>query len=141
MDKLLEVMKENVKVEELTPAQLAYVGDSVFEIYVRAKITLEANRKIKELNKEALNYVKAGMQAESYKDIAEYLTEEEEEIYKRCRNHKGTISSRSATASDYRMATGLEGLLGYLLLTGQMERLDELMKIIFEKKDERLNNN
>lgn len=141
MNKMLEIINCNVSIDELSPASLAYVGDACFEIYVRSKITLEENRKIKDLNKEAMKYVKASMQAESYKDIESFLTEEELEIYKRGRNHKGSISSKSATVADYRMATGLECLIGYLFLKNENDRLNELMKIIFDKKDERKNMN
>ena len=66
------------------------------------------------------------------------LTEEELEIYKRCRNHKGSISSKSATVSDYRMATGLEGLLAYLFLKERFDRLDEIMEEIFKFKNEQI---
>ena len=134
MNRIIQMIDKKVKVEELNPANLAYVGDACFEIYVRAKITLEANRTIKELNKEAMKYVKADMQAASYKRIEEFLTEDELEIYKRCRNHKGSISSKSATVADYRMATGLEGLIGYLFLKENFERLDQIMELLLEYK-------
>lgn len=140
MSDIIKMINKKVNINEMNPGLLAYVGDSVYEIYVRSKITLEENRTIKDLNKEALKYVKANMQAESFKVIEDKLTEEEGEIYKRCRNHKGRISSNSATVSDYRMATGLEGLLGYLFLNERFDRVDELMKMIFEYKDNESNN-
>ncbi|MCQ2978909.1 MAG: ribonuclease III [Clostridia bacterium] len=138
MNRIIKMIDKNVNIDEMSPANLAYVGDAVFEIYVRSKITLEANRTIKDLNKEAMKYVKANMQAECFKHIEEKLTEEELEIYKRCRNHKGSISSKSATVSDYRMATGLEGLLAYLFLKERFDRLDEIMEEIFKFKNEQI---
>jgi len=134
MHRILEMMDLNVNPDEMNPGVLAYVGDVVYEIFVRTKITLEAPRKIKELNEEAKKYVKASNQAEAFKKIESFLSQDESEIYKRGRNYSGSISSKSATVVDYRMATGLEALVGYLYLKGKHDRLIEIMNKIINKE-------
>ena len=132
MHRIIEMFDKNVNINELNGSVLAYLGDNVFELFVRTKLVLEKQRKLKELNDEAKNYVKASMQADAYKRIESMLTEEEIEIYKRGRNTNGNISSKSATAVDYRMATGLETLVGYLYLKEDYDRLIFIMKKILD---------
>ncbi len=111
-----------------SPLALAFIGDAVYESFVRTKILLKANTSAHKLHKRAVCYVKAHAQSEASKGLMPHLTPEEEEIFKRGRNaHSGTVP-KNADVTEYRAATGFEALIGYLYLTGQADRLDFLMQ-------------
>jgi len=105
--------------EEYSPLVLAYLGDAVFELYVRAR-NLE-NMSVNELHRRAKGYVSAKAQAKMYHRIIDELTGEEQAVMKRGRNAKTHIP-RSASVADYRHATGLEALFGYLYIKGEHDR-------------------
>lgn len=120
------------KAAQLPALNLAYIGDTVFDLYVRTMLVTRADAKVHELHLMSAARVCAKGQAEGFRKIEPMLSEEEMSVYKRGRNsHLGTVA-KNATISDYRTATGLEALIGYLYLTGQDARLKELMKIILE---------
>ena len=116
-----------------SPLVLAYIGDSVYEVYVRERV-LEENPTMPayKLHKLAVKYVKAAAQAKSMHSIEESLTEEELSVYKRGRNAKSPTVPKNADVTDYRCATGFEALIGYLQLSGNCDRLNEIMKMAFE---------
>ena len=111
------------------PLALAFVGDSVFDLYVREYVRA-SGLNTHMLHREAVKFVSAHAQAEAFIAIEAQLTPQEEYIYRRGRNTKPTTVPKNAGVKDYRSATGLETLVGYLFLTGQLERLDELMERI-----------
>ena len=113
-----------------TPA-LAYLGDCVLELCVRRHLLELGFSTSRNLNREALSYVRASAQAEAMKRILPVLSEEEESYFKRGRNIGHTNVPKSATVSEYRTATGMETLFGYLHLTGQTDRIDELFAIAY----------
>lgn len=125
--------------EIMTPAEakalggltLAFFGDSVYEVYVREQIVRLGTMPVDKLHKKAVQYVNAGFQSYAYDIIAEQLTEEETEIFKRGRNATGNNVPRSSNPKDYRSATGMEALFGYLYLTGQNDRIKELFEKIY----------
>lgn len=125
--------------EIMTPAEakalggltLAFFGDSVYEVYVREQIVRLSTMPVDKLHKKAVQYVNAGFQSYAYDIIAEQLTEEETEIFKRGRNATGNNVPRSSNPKDYRRATGMEALFGYLYLTGQNDRIKELFEKIY----------
>lgn len=125
--------------EIMTPAEakalggltLAFFGDSVYEVYVREQIVRLGTMPVDKLHKKAVQYVNAGFQSYAYDIIAEQLTEEETEIFKRGRNATGNNVPRSSNRKDYRRATGMEALFGYLYLTGQNDRIKELFEKIY----------
>ena len=125
--------------EIMTPAEakalggltLAFFGDSVYEVYVREQIVRLGTMPVDKLHKKAVQYVNAGFQSYAYDIIAEQLTEEETEIFKRGRNATGNNDPRSSNPKDYRRATGMEALFGYLYLTGQNDRIKELFEKIY----------
>lgn len=125
--------------EIMTPAEakalggltLAFFGDSVYEVYVREQIVRLGTMPVDKLHKKAVQYVNAGFQSYAYDIIAEQLTEEETEIFKRGRNATGNNVPRSSNPKDYRRATGMESLFGYLYLTGQNDRIKELFEKIY----------
>ncbi len=108
-----------------TPA-LAYLGDSVLELLVREHLVLNGYASSARLNQKALNFVRASVQAEAMKKILPLLTPEEEAVYRRGRNIGHTNTPKSATVLEYRMATGMEALFGYLHLAKKEERIREL---------------
>ena len=116
----------------LSPLQLAYIGDAVYELFIRTYL-LERDLPVHELHKEAIKYVKAKAQSDIVHGLEDELTEEEKAIVKRGRNAKTYSSPKNADLIDYKYATGFESLIGFLYLTGRQERMMELFhKIILE---------
>lgn len=111
---------------EYSPLTLAFVGDGVYELYVRAYIAGKANAPAGKLHREAVHYVKAQAQARAVKAMMEELTEEEVWVFKRGRNAKSPTVPKNADMTDYRLATGFEALMGYLYLDGKTKRLAEI---------------
>ena len=109
-------------------AALAYLGDSVMEICVREHLVRAGYSSSARLNKRALDFVRAPMQAEAMKNILDILTEEEEGAFRRGRNMGHSQTPKSSTVGEYRMATGMEALFGYLKLAGREERITELFE-------------
>ncbi|KGN02718.1 Mini-ribonuclease 3 [Clostridium novyi A str. 4570] len=115
---------------QLNPLVLAFVGDAIYEVFVR-RYLVEQNHDMSahKLHVKAVSYVKAHSQSEIMKQIKEALTEEEERIFKRGRNAKSGTVPKNADVREYRMATGFEALMGFLYLTNQLDRLNELMNM------------
>lgn len=114
-------------------AALAYLGDSVIEICVREYLVSELGLSSSaRLNKAALDYVRAPVQAEAMKNILPLLSEEENDVFHRGRNIGHTNTPRSATVAQYRAATGMETLFGWLHLAGRQDRIDELFRKAYD---------
>ena len=120
------------KPDELPPLTLAYIGDAVQELFVRHHLIASGEVKPKKLQETAIRYVSAAAQSHAIQTIMDQLTEDEISVYKRGRNAKTTSISRRANVGEYRQGTGLETLLGYLYLTGQADRLQEIMQMLIE---------
>ncbi len=118
-------------VRELSSLSLAFVGDSVYEQYIRTKVLAQGNRPAYQLHNIAVGYVKAKAQAIAARGILSHLSEEESEILRRGRNTNIHTVPKHADMNDYRQATGLECLVGYLYVTGQTERMLELLDLCF----------
>ncbi len=115
------------KALNVSPIVLAFVGDAVYSLFVREKLTFETDYKSGELNKLSTLRVNAIAQAEFVKDIIPILTEEELGIFKRARNTKKSTKAKHASVAEYNASTGFEALLGFLYLTGQNERLNYIL--------------
>ena len=112
----------------LNPLQLAYIGDGVWELLVRSRL-IYMGRSARHVHKEAVACVNAHAQSVAFRRIEEMLTEEEADVARRGRNaHAHHAAPKNQDAADYRAATALEALIGYLYLTGQEERLLTLFK-------------
>lgn len=122
-----------MKANEYSPLVLAYIGDAVYELYVRNMLVSEHNIQVDKLHKMAVSIVKSSAQAKSYHKIEQYLTEEELCVFKRGRNAKSSVPKNS-DMSEYKIATGLEALIGYIYLSGDKNRLDEIMNIILREE-------
>ena len=115
-------------------AALAYLGDCVIELLVREHLVMCGLSSSARLNKKALDFVRAPMQAEAMKQILSSLTEEECAVFHRGRNIGHTNTPKSATVAEYRAATGMEALFGYLHLAGREDRARELFAIAYAEK-------
>ena len=112
----------------MSPLVLAYIGDTIYESYIREYlIRKNINKKVNDLHKSAVKYVKAKAQATIMHELESELTEEELRIYKRGRNQKSHTSPKNADILDYKQATGFEALVGYLHLGNEKERLDYII--------------
>jgi ribonuclease-3 family protein len=134
----IKFMKSSLNLPETdiktySPLTLAFIGDSIFDLIIRTVIVESGNAPVNKLHKRASKLVQASAQADLYHTIKEQLTEEELAVYKRGRNAKSFTTAKNAGVVEYRTATGLEALMGYLYLTDQMERLMELIKPQVEK--------
>ena len=111
---------------------LAYLGDSVYELYIREYLMGKGIVKVNDLQKEAIKYVSARAQAEYLKKLIDnnILTEEEMDIVSRGRNHKNNHKPKNTDIITYKYATGLEALIGYLRVTDYNERIKEIMDYI-----------
>lgn len=115
---------------QYSPLALAYLGDCIYELHVREHLLLKANKSNGKLHQEALKYVSASAQAAFCRLVLEILTDEELAIYKRGRNSNSS-PHKNSDIGEYKSATGLETLIGYLYLSGQNDRLEEIFKLIF----------
>ena len=118
---------ERQKAKQLNSVTLAFVGDAVYSLYVREKLCLSTDYKTGELQKLTSQTVSAHGQNALLDKLRPYFTEEEEEIFLRGRNAKKGTRSKSATVAEYNRSTGFEAVLGFLYITGQIERIDELL--------------
>ena len=128
----MRFIDKDVSPRKLSPLNLAFVGDCVYEILVRETLVCDANRPVNDLHRESVKYVSAKAQTEAFAKIKDFLTEDETAQFKRGRNAKVGHSPKSATDAEYHTATGVEALFGYLYLNGEAERIKELFKIINE---------
>ena len=122
----------NVEPKKLSPLNLAFVGDCVYEMMVRETLVCAANRPVNDLHAESVKYVSAKAQTQAYEKIRNILSEEEAAQFKRGRNAKTGHLPKSATSAEYHTATGIEALFGYLYFLGEIDRIRELFKIINE---------
>lgn len=117
-----------MKTEMIDTTTLAFMGDAVYEEYVRKYVIESGKRGANKLHGMAVRYVKAQAQAEAVKVMFDGLTEKEQALVKRARNHKSATKAKNADPVTYKWATALEALLGYLYLDGQSERMEQLIE-------------
>jgi ribonuclease-3 family protein len=117
---------------QLSPLSLAYIGDAVYEMYIRSYIMKDCNMPVAKLHKAATRFVSATSQAEIVKNISDEFTDEEMSVYKRGRNAHSYTSAKNADIVDYRMATGLEALIGYLYIKKETGRLEEIIEMCID---------
>lgn len=130
---IFQIIKDSMELNDIdivnySPLTLAYIGDGIYEIVIRTIIVDEANRQVNKIHKATSDLVKAHTQAQLIFCMMDLLTDEEIVIYKRGRNAKAVTRAKNASMSDYRTATGFEALMGWLYLTGQTDRMLELIK-------------
>lgn len=133
MEHLLVEIMEPALVRQLNPLQLAYLGDTVWDLLVRQQL-IKTGKNVRNLHRAATGLVNAGAQARALEQIRDKLSPEEEDLVRRGRNtHSRHGAPRNQDPADYCNATGLEALIGYLYLTGNLERVEELWRISQEE--------
>ena len=128
MMELIKRPENEADVNIMSPLTWAYIGDSVYELYIRMHLVNNTKMKPHKLHIESIKYVKAKSQADILKKLENKLTEKELEIVKRGRNAENHHLPKNATVQDYMYSTGFEALIGYLYLTRQDERLKEILE-------------
>ena len=128
----LDRNKDIKDVQMLSPLVWAYIGDSVYELFIRTNLVNNSNAKPHKLHIESIKYVKAGAQANILKKIEDKLTDEEKDIVRRGRNCENHHVAKNSTVADYSYSTGFEALIGYLYLMKRDERLEEILKYCIE---------
>lgn len=131
---LLTLIKKSFDLKEVdirtySPLTLAYIGDAVYDLIFRTAVVLQGNTSANKLHNKTVQYVKAPAQALLIEAIMEELLPEELSVYKRGRNAKPYTMAKNATIGEYKKATGLEALVGYLYLTDQIDRALQLIQI------------
>jgi ribonuclease-3 family protein len=129
LDAFIKEFKVGDKVPptQYSPLALAYLGDCVYELFVRTYILKDANLPVKQLHKTAIKLVNAKAQSDLYQKVKDKLTEEETAVYKRGRN-TNSHPPKNADLIDYKAATGIEALIGYLYLKGDSKRILEILR-------------
>ncbi len=110
-----------------SPLTLAYIGDSIFDVVIRSILVNKGNTPVNKLHQRASGIVKATTQAAMILALMDELTDEEKDWYRRGRNSKPHTKAKNASTMDYLEATGFEAVMGYLYLTGQMDRICQLV--------------
>lgn len=125
-------MKDNIN-----SLVLAYLGDSIYELYIREYLVNKKIGKVKELQQEAIKYVSAASQEKYLLDLIDnnFLSEDEINIVKRARNHKNNHKPKYSSVQTYKNATGLEALIGYLYLINKKDRINDIMNYITNFKE------
>ncbi len=119
----------SINANQVSPLSLAYIGDAVYELYIRSYIMHTVNMPVAKLHKAATKFVSAKSQSKIYHLIKENLTEEESAAFKRGRNAHSYTSAKNADIVEYRTATGLEALIGYLYIKKDTKRLEEIISM------------
>ena len=137
MELAVEKWKEMLEIQEVdvrnySGLALAYIGDNVYELCIRTVLISRGQCPVDRLNREASFYAKAVTQAKMILSIMDRLTEEEQRVYKRGRNATSPTKAKNATVTEYRTATGFEAVIGYLYLTGQFDRMIEIVRMAFD---------
>lgn len=127
MIELIERKNEKIDVDFMSPLIWAYVGDSVYELYIRTYLTNTTKLKPHQLHIKSIQYVKAGAQAAILEKLMGHLTEKEKEIVKRGRNAENHHLPKNATVQEYMYSTAFEALIGYLYLSKEDDRLKEIL--------------
>ena len=121
------------EIDAISNIGLAHMGDCVYEILVRAHLCAQGRKTVERLHKETIQMVKATFQAKFVDKMLPILTEEELTYYRRGKNAHPHGIPKSATPAEYTKATGLEALFGYLFLSGQKERANEIFRIVMKE--------
>lgn len=132
MENFFEMNMSKAEIDAISNLGLAHMGDCVYEILCRAYLCARGGKTVERLHRETIQMVKAGSQAKFVDKMLPLLTEEEMTYYRRGKNSHVHAVPKSATPAEYAKATGLEALFGYLFLSGQKERANEIFNTVME---------
>ena len=135
IEEFIPVNKTLEEINQMSPLIWAYVGDCVYELYIRTYLVDNTNLKPHKLHIESIKYVKAGAQAKFLQDFADYLSDEEKDIVRRGRNANNHHLPKNSNVQEYMYSTAFEALIGYLYLTKKYDRVKEIIeKYILNEK-------
>ena len=134
MEEFINLEKSLEEVQTMSPLTWAYIGDCVYELFIRTHLVNTTHLKPHKLHIEAIKYVKAGAQADILNKIYDELKEEEKDIVRRGRNAENHHLPKNSNVQEYMYATAFEALIGYLYLTKQNQRLEEIFNKILTVK-------
>lgn len=129
----MEEYIKNIDLQNVSMQTLAFIGDAVYNVYIRCYLASTSNKKTGILHKESVKYVSARGQSEIIEEILNILTEDEKAVYKRGRNTNIANVSKNVDVISYKKATGFEALIGFLYVKGESKRLDEIIKLCIDK--------
>ena len=135
MEELINLVKDEREVNQMSPLTWAYIGDCIFELYIRTKLVNETKLKPHELHIKAIKYVKAKSQAEMLKNIFDGLNDEEKDIVRRGRNAENHHLPKNSNVQEYMYSTAFEALIGYLYLCKKTERVKEIIEMAIKTLD------
>ena len=130
IEEFIPISKSEEEINQMSPLVWAYIGDCVYELFIRTHLVDTTSLKPHKLHIESIKYVKAGAQAKILQDLYEILTDEEKEIVRRGRNANSHHLPKNSNVQEYMYATALEALIGFLYLNKKYERLKEIIKVI-----------
>lgn len=133
MEEFINIERDENEVNLMSPLVWAYVGDCVYELYVRTQLINKTNLKPHKLHIESIKYVKAKAQAELLQQIMDDLTDDEKDIVRRGRNTENHHLPKNSNVQEYMYSTAFEALIGYLYLTKQNKRLKEILDKTYKK--------
>ncbi len=129
MEELLELNRPEEEINLLSPLTWAYIGDCVYDLYIRTHLVNTTNLKPHKLHIQTIQYVKAKSQAQLLEKIQDKLTDEEKDIVRRGRNTQTHHLPKNSNIQEYRYATAFESLIGYLYLTKKFKRIKEILNL------------
>ena len=127
IEEFIPIKKDAEEINQMSPLVWAYVGDCVFELYIRTNLVDNTRLKPHKLHIESIKYVKAGAQAKFLNQIYEELTDEEKDIVRRARNTTNHHLPKNSSVQEYMYSTAFEALIGYLYLTKKYDRVKEII--------------
>lgn len=134
-EETIENWRKQIDLQTVSMQTLAFVGDAVYDLHIRCYLAASSLEKTGILHRKATHFVSARSQARIVDSIFEYLTENEQAVYKRGRN-TNIITSKHAEVIEYKKATGLEALIGYLYIEGNQERVNEIIRLAIQYGNE-----
>ena len=134
IEEFIPIKKEEQDINQMSPLVWAYIGDCVYELYIRTYLVDNTKLNPHKLHIEAIKYVKAGAQAEFLKELYEKLSDEEKNIVRRARNANNHHLPKNSNIQEYMYATAFEALIGYLYLNKKYERLKEIIEKILNNQ-------
>ena len=133
IEEFIQINKDEAEINQMSPLVWAYVGDCVYELYIRTYLVDTTKLNPHKLHIEAIKYVKAGAQADFLQNISEELSDEEKDIVRRARNTNNHHLPKNSSVQEYMYSTAFEALIGYLYLCKKYERVKELIEKILLK--------
>ena len=133
MENFFEMNMTKAQIDAISNLGLAHMGDCVYEMLVRSYLCAEGNKTVAQLHKQTITMVKATYQAAFVDKMLPLLTEDEMTYYRRGKNSHVHAVPKSATPAQYAKATGLEAMFGYLFLSGNKERANEIFNLVMQE--------